>query len=158
MAVSKNGAPHCRRCRRRRLWAAGDARPTPTENPLGQPVIMVPTPSSVSSSISSECGCRPSMMCVALTPWLSERTQQSILGIMPPAMMPSSTNSLHRRMLSDANLVAGSSLSRSTPGTSVIRMSFSARRDAAISPAAVSALTLSAWPWPSVATDAMTGM
>lgn len=42
-----------------------------------QPVIMVPTPSSVSSSISSECGWRPSMMCVALTPWLSDRMQQS---------------------------------------------------------------------------------
>ena len=43
-----------------------------------QPVIIVPTPESVSSSMSSECGCRPSMMCVALTPWLSDRTQQSI--------------------------------------------------------------------------------
>lgn len=42
-----------------------------------QPVIMVPTPSSVRSSISSECGWRPSMMWVALTPWLSDRMQQS---------------------------------------------------------------------------------
>lgn len=47
---------------------------------LPQPVIMVPTPSSVSSSISSECGWRPSMMCVALTPWLSDRMQQSTCG------------------------------------------------------------------------------
>ena len=51
----------------------------------------------------------------------------------------------------------GSSLSVHTPGTSVIRMSFAAPRDAASSPAAVSALTLSACPVSSIATVATTG-
>jgi len=44
---------------------------------LWLPTIMVPTPSSVSSSMSSECGCLPSMMCVARTPWARHRIQHS---------------------------------------------------------------------------------
>jgi hypothetical protein len=44
-----------------------------------QPVIMVPTPSSVSSSMSSECCCRPSIMCVAFTPCARQRVQHSTL-------------------------------------------------------------------------------
>jgi hypothetical protein len=49
-----------------------------------------------------------------------------------PAMMPSSISSRHWRMDSAGNLVDTSSLSRRTPGTSVISTSFSAWRAAAI--------------------------
>ena len=44
---------------------------------LELPTIMVPTPSSVSSSMSSECGWRPSMICVARTPCARHRMQHS---------------------------------------------------------------------------------
>ena len=53
-------------------------------------------------------------------------------GIMPPAMTPSATSSRVSRMPSSVNLVEMSSLSRRTPGTSVISMSFSAFSAAAI--------------------------
>ena len=59
-------------------------------------------------------------------------TTNSYFGIMPPAMTPSSTSSRVLLMLSSMNLVLMSSLSRSTPGTSVIKISFSARSAAAI--------------------------
>ena len=58
--------------------------------------------------------------------------EKSHLGIMPPAMMPSATSSLVDLMSSSLYLVETSSLSFSTPGTSVMRMSFSAWRAAAI--------------------------
>ena len=60
-------------------------------------------------------------------------------------------------MVSSRNKLPGSSLSVHTPGTSVMRMSFAAPSDAASSPAAVSALTLSACPVSSIATVATTG-
>mmetsp|Transcript_16483 Transcript_16483/g.19771 ORF Transcript_16483/g.19771 Transcript_16483/m.19771 type:complete len:218 (+) Transcript_16483:466-1119(+) len=55
-------------------------------------------------------------------------------------------------------IVDRSSLSNNTPGTSVIRMSFSASMPAAISPATRSALIFSACPSESAATLAITGM
>ena len=61
-------------------------------------------------------------------------------------------------MVSSRNKLPGSSLSVHTPGTSVMRMSFAAPSDAASSPAAVSALTLSACPDASIATVATTGI
>ena len=63
-------------------------------------------------------------------------TGGTYLGIIPPAMMPSATSSRVCRMSISWNLVETSSLSRRTPGTSVIRMSFSALRAAAICKAA----------------------
>lgn len=60
------------------------------------------------------------------------RRAQAYFGIIPPAMMPSATSSRVWRMSNEAYLVAMSSLSFSTPGTSVIRISFSAWRAAAI--------------------------
>ena len=53
------------------------------------------------------------------------------MGIMPPAMMPSTTSCLVDRMSSEVYLVLMSSLSFSTPGTSVIKISFSALSAAA---------------------------
>mmetsp|Transcript_37436 Transcript_37436/g.105685 ORF Transcript_37436/g.105685 Transcript_37436/m.105685 type:complete len:255 (+) Transcript_37436:257-1021(+) len=97
-------------------------------------------------------------MWVAFTPWARERMQQSTFGSMPPYMMPSPWSSLHSRILSFLYRLPMSSLSFITPGTSVMRMSFSACRAAAISPAAVSALMLRAWPPSPEATVAMTGM
>ena len=52
----------------------------------------------------------------------------------------------------------GSSRSRRIPGVSVSRISFSACRAAASSPATVSALMLWAWPSRSAATEEITGM
>ena len=57
-----------------------------------------------------------------------QRVQQSTLGIMPPAITPEDFSSFVLRTSSSLNLVVTSSLSRITPGTSVIRMSFSACR------------------------------
>ncbi len=48
---------------------------------LGYPVIIVPTPSSVSSSMSKEWFCRPSIICVVCTPCAMHLTQQSTLQI-----------------------------------------------------------------------------
>mmetsp|Transcript_4522 Transcript_4522/g.11239 ORF Transcript_4522/g.11239 Transcript_4522/m.11239 type:complete len:336 (-) Transcript_4522:56-1063(-) len=73
-------------------------------------------------------------------------------------MTSSLCSSLQLRMSRARNSEEGTSLSRMTPGTSVMRMSFSACRAAAISPAAVSALMLSAWPPSPLATVATTGM
>mmetsp|Transcript_7377 Transcript_7377/g.29091 ORF Transcript_7377/g.29091 Transcript_7377/m.29091 type:complete len:254 (-) Transcript_7377:233-994(-) len=98
------------------------------------------------------------MMCALFTPCAMDFTQHSTFGIMPPAMTPSPTRSLDSFIVSSRMSVPGSSLSVHTPGTSVIRMSFAAPMDAAISPAAVSALTLSACPLSSIATVATTGM
>mmetsp|Transcript_62274 Transcript_62274/g.197181 ORF Transcript_62274/g.197181 Transcript_62274/m.197181 type:complete len:244 (+) Transcript_62274:512-1243(+) len=98
------------------------------------------------------------MMCVARTPWARDLTQHSTLGIMPPARMPSVMSFLVPAMSVSVTRVPTSSLSMRMPGTSVISTSFSAFRAAAISPAAVSALILRAWPVGSAATDAITGM
>mmetsp|Transcript_8066 Transcript_8066/g.24146 ORF Transcript_8066/g.24146 Transcript_8066/m.24146 type:complete len:200 (+) Transcript_8066:942-1541(+) len=119
---------------------------------------MVPTPSSVRISCSSEWGCLPSMMCAAWTPWAMERTQHWTLGIIPPAITSLSIRPRVVWMSSSLYRVPTSSLSSMTPGTSVIRMSFSAPRLAAISPAAMSAFTLRDCPFSSEATEAMTGM
>ncbi len=53
-----------------------------------QAIIIVPAPVSVRSSISIEWGIRPSMMLVLRTPRRTASTQQSILGIIPPEIMP----------------------------------------------------------------------
>ena len=76
--------------------------------------------------------------CRVHTQWLGIRTscgvwgRASHLGIIPPAMIPSATSSRTCRMSRDTNFVATSSLSWSTPGTSVMRISFSAFSEAAI--------------------------
>lgn len=76
--------------------------------------------------------------CWVHTHWLGIRTsccvwgRASHLGIIPPAMIPSATSSRTCRMSRDTNFVATSSLSWSTPGTSVMRISFSAFSEAAI--------------------------
>ena len=76
--------------------------------------------------------------CSLHSQWLGIRTpcgvcgRASHLGIIPPAMIPSATSSRTCRISRDTNFVATSSLSLSTPGTSVMRMSFSAFNEAAI--------------------------
>ena len=89
-----------------------------------------------------EWGMRPSRMMVEWTPERTASTEQSILGIMPPRMTPS----LIRPGISDTRTcwmrVVSSRASRSSPRTSVSRMSFSARRATASLAAAVSALML----------------
>ena len=52
-------------------------------------VISVPAPCSVNSSSSSTWGMRPSRMTAALTPPSTASIAVSILGIMPPEMVPS---------------------------------------------------------------------
>jgi hypothetical protein len=52
-------------------------------------LTMVPTPYSVKSSSSSACWTRPSMMTAPSTPFSTASTHVSILGIMPPRMVPS---------------------------------------------------------------------
>ena len=52
--------------------------------------IIVPIPSVVKISKSKECFLRPSMIWHDLTPFSIALTQVSILGIIPPDMMPSS--------------------------------------------------------------------
>mmetsp|Transcript_18574 Transcript_18574/g.25749 ORF Transcript_18574/g.25749 Transcript_18574/m.25749 type:complete len:270 (+) Transcript_18574:281-1090(+) len=77
---------------------------------------------------------------------------------MPPTMMPLSVSWRISLMEAFEMIVLTSSLSSMIPGTSVIRMSFSAPRPAAISPATVSALMFSAFPSESEATLATTGI
>ena len=48
---------------------------------MGHPVIIVPTPSSVRSSMSNEWFCLPSIIWAACTPWAMHLTQQSTLQI-----------------------------------------------------------------------------
>ena len=56
---------------------------------LGRAVpTVVPVPSSVKASYSMLWGWRPSMICTLVTPSSMACTQQSTLGIMPPAMVP----------------------------------------------------------------------
>mmetsp|Transcript_10103 Transcript_10103/g.24901 ORF Transcript_10103/g.24901 Transcript_10103/m.24901 type:complete len:236 (-) Transcript_10103:459-1166(-) len=98
------------------------------------------------------------MMCAEHTPCAIDLTQHSTLGIIPPAIKPSVTMLLVSEMVSSRMSELGSSLSVHTPGTSVMRMSLAAPMDAAISPAAVSAFTLSACPESSIATVANTGI
>ena len=52
---------------------------------------MVPMPWSDSSSMRMEWGMRPSRMWTRSTPPAMASTQHSILGIMPPEMVPSAT-------------------------------------------------------------------
>ena len=54
------------------------------------PRISVPTPELVSTSSSSACETRPSMMCALFTPFLTASSAHSTLGSMPPEMVPSS--------------------------------------------------------------------
>ena len=49
---------------------------------------MVPTPASVNTSSSNECGTRPSMITAASTPRFTASMQFSTLGIMPPEIVP----------------------------------------------------------------------
>src|SRR5262249_20626309 len=49
----------------------------------------VPTPCSVNSSRSTQCGTRPSITTTASTPASTTSMQPSIFGIMPPVMTPS---------------------------------------------------------------------
>ena len=50
--------------------------------------IIVPAPCSVNISSNSACGTRPSMMTEASTPSFTALRQVSILGIMPPVIVP----------------------------------------------------------------------
>ena len=59
-------------------------------------------------------------------------TQQSILGIMPPEMMPSFFRRLTSLTFTTGIRVLSSSLSRSRPRTSVIKISFMAPNDEAM--------------------------
>src|SRR5665647_1934056 len=52
------------------------------------PPTSVPTPWAVNSSSSTQCGTRPSMMTTASTPASTTSMQPSILGIMPPEIVP----------------------------------------------------------------------
>lgn len=100
---------------------------------------MVPAPYLVKVSSNNTCGIRPSRMCAASTSFSMAWIQVSILGIMPPEMIPSLVSL--RASLMVSSLMSSLSLFR-TPATSVSMMSLAAPRAAAIAPAAVSALML----------------
>jgi hypothetical protein len=53
--------------------------------------IIVPMPSLVKTSSSSECGCRPSMTCACGTPPSTARMHASSLGIIPESTVVSSS-------------------------------------------------------------------
>ena len=77
--------------------------------------IIVPMPSSVNSSSSSTCATRPSRMCPPLTPLRTACVQLSILGIIPPAIMPSATNASSWSAVVRRINVAASATSRRRP-------------------------------------------
>jgi hypothetical protein len=77
-------------------------------------------PAFVNSSMSMECGTRPSTMCANVTPpWIAS-TQACSLGRMPPEM-PGSAATTSSASASDT-MESGSAGSRSQPATSVRNM------------------------------------
>ena len=105
-------------------------------------VSMVPTPASVSSSVSREWDTLPSRMTAEPTPERTLSTQQSTLGIIPPEITPSRTKAGTEDSWREGIKEDSSSGLWSRPRTSVRRISFSASRETASLAAAVSALTL----------------
>src|ERR1022692_2095696 len=101
-------------------------------------VSMVPTPRSVSTSRSSACGTRASMMWVAQPPSVA-RMAASTLGIIPSRMTPAARSSRPRAA---SSALIRLPLPSRTPSTSVMRMSLLASSATATSAATVSALTL----------------
>ena len=103
-----------------------------------------------------EWGVRPSMIWALPTPRRTASTQQSILGIIPPEIMPSFFKRLTSLTFTTGMRVLSSSLSRSRPRTSVIKISFMAPKEAAMRAAATSALMLNTSPWyPAATVDTM---
>src|SRR4051812_24097416 len=101
--------------------------------------MSVPTPWSVSTSRSSACGTRPSMMCTLLTPLRAASSAEPIFGIMPPEMTPLDTRS---SIFFGVRPVSSLPSLSSTPGVLVRTTSFSARSTSASLPATRSALML----------------
>ena len=87
------------------------------------------------------------MMCARSTPRRTASTQQSIFGIIPPLMMPSRFNFGTSLTFTTGISVLSSSLSRSSPTMSVIKISLRAPSSAAMRAAATSALMLYTSPW-----------
>ena len=80
---------------------------------------MVPMPASVKSSISSTCGTVPLSMCTERTPFCTDAMQASILGIMPPLIVPSAMSARASLTLARRMRLLGSLTSASSPSTSV---------------------------------------
>src|SRR5690242_8130851 len=82
-------------------------------------VTIVPTPWSVSSSISSEWFTRPSMMCAKRTPWSTASAQALSLGIMPLPTLSWLIRARNSAEVSRGINVVSSLGSSSNPGTAV---------------------------------------
>src|SRR6266545_3313926 len=117
---------------------------------------MVPNPSSVNTSSSSECATRPSITCACGTPPRTARRHASIFGIIPLAR-PDSMSSNWSAAISESRL-SRSGQSAYRPSTSVSTTSFCACRATASAEAAVSALRLCTTPSASGATVEITGI
>src|SRR5947208_11581073 len=111
-------------------------------------------PSRVNNSSRIACGTRPSMMWAFEVPLSSARSDDSILGSIPPSITAAAMS--RSASFRFSVLIRRASLSR-MPWTSVRWMSFSAPSAAAISPATRSALMLYVSPPAPTPTGAMTG-
>src|SRR5690606_37812372 len=105
-----------------------------------QGTTMVPIPSLVKISCSSEWGTRPSSTWACGTPFLTAVRQDSILGTMPLESVGISRSSSSASSSSMTSVSSGQLAYR--PSTSVRTMSFCALSATASAAAAVSALTL----------------
>ena len=85
--------------------------------------IIVPTPSLVSTSSSSACSTRPSMMCELATPFFTASSAEPIFGSMPPWIVPSANSASISLAVSPVSSLPCLS---STPVVLVISTSFSA--------------------------------
>src|SRR5208283_5739900 len=105
---------------------------------------LVPVPSSVKSSTSTQCSTRPSMTCALGTPPVTARRHASTLGIMPASSFGSSCVSVAVSISLTNESRSGQLVYR--PSTSVSINSFSAPSASASAAAAVSALMLCTTP------------
>src|SRR5580693_533959 len=117
---------------------------------------LVPVPSSVNSSTSTQCLTLPSMTCALGTPPATALRQASILGIIPASSVGSSCTSVAVSISLTNESRSGQLVYR--PSTSVSINSFSAPRASANAAAAVSALMLCTTPSASGASVATTGI
>ena len=117
--------------------------------------MIEPAPCSVNSSSRVAFGARPSRITTARTPPASAASAVSVLGIMPPEIVPSVVIS---RICPAVRSVITSPCAFLTPATSVSSSSRSACNAAAMAPAAVSPFTLNVSPFRPMPRGAMTGM
>src|SRR6266704_1036426 len=120
-------------------WFARHSLLPGSKLPCQSALIIVPTPSLVSTSSSSACSTRPSMICELFTPFFTASSAEPIFGSIPPWIVPSANNA--SISLAESPVSSFPCLS-STPTVLVISTSFSAFSVSASLPATRSALML----------------